>query len=391
MIPANVFYVSNRMKRLSDKKSIMIIAGEASGDLHGSKLVTAMRKRDKALFFCGIGGQALKDAGVRVLVNASELAVVGITETFSKIPNLLKGMAVAKKTLKTLHPDLLILIDFPDFNLNIAAFAKKLGIPVLYYISPQIWAWRPGRVKKIGKLVDHMAVILPFEEDFYRKHEISVTFVGHPLLDTDLPPRDTAMEEIVEGIPVIGFLPGSRDREIARHLPVMLEAAQILLRRIKNAKFIISLAPDVARKYVEEIVEKHKASAEFELVADDVEKVLEQSRFVVAASGTVTLETAISGTPMLIIYKVSPVSYWLGKALINVKHIGLVNLIAGREIVPELVQDKATPDRIANRVCAMLNDTSYLKRLKRELLSIKELLGGPGASERVADIAVGML
>jgi len=163
------------MEPLSEQKCVMIIAGEASGDLHGSRLVTAMRKRDNTLFFCGIGGQALKAAGVRVLVDASELSVVGITEAFSKIPNLLKGVAVAKKTLKRLLPDLLILIDFPDFNLNVAAFAKKLEIPVLYYISPQIWAWRPGRVKKIGKLVDHMAVILPFEEDFYKKHEIPVT------------------------------------------------------------------------------------------------------------------------------------------------------------------------------------------------------------------------
>jgi len=165
------------MEPLSEQKYIMIIAGEASGDLHGSRLVTAMRERNKALFFCGIGGQALKASGVRVFVDASELSVVGITEAFSKLPNLLKGMAVAKKTLKRLLPDLLILIDFPDFNLNVAAFAKKLGIPVLYYISPQIWAWRPGRVKKIGKIVDHMVVILPFEEDFYRKHEIPVTYV----------------------------------------------------------------------------------------------------------------------------------------------------------------------------------------------------------------------
>jgi lipid-A-disaccharide synthase len=369
----------------------MVIAGEASGDLHGSRLITAIQKRDNTLFFCGIGGQALKAAGVEILVDASALSVVGITETFSKIPNLLKGLTVAKKTLKKLLPDLLILIDFPDFNLNVAAFAKKLGIPVLYYISPQIWAWRPGRVKKIARLVDHMAVILPFEEDFYRKHAIPVTFVGHPLLDTNLDYEKKAFQKPKNDISVIGLCPGSRDREIARHLPIMLDAAQILFKRIRKVKFIISLAPDVKRKTVEEIVNKHKGAAHLEMVSGNVKKIFEKSKIVIAVSGTVTLESAISGTPMVIIYKVSPISYWLGRAMIQVKHIGLVNLITGKKIVPELLQDQASPTRIAETVFHMLDDASGLERLRHELLNVKDSLGGPGASQRVADIAIGML
>lgn len=373
------------------KKSVMIIAGEASGDLHGAKLVNAMRQKNHSLFFYGIGGQALKEAGVKILVDASELAVVGITEVFSKISGLLKGLSVAKRTLKAQRPDLLILIDFPDFNLNVAAVAKSLGIPVLYYICPQVWAWRSGRVKKIAKLVDHIAVILPFEEDIFKKHQVPVTFVGHPLLDNEHNLKNAALGKRAKQNTAIGLLPGSREKEIARHLPVMVDAAELLSARIKNLKFIVSAAPGMLKGYVEDIIAKRDALIDVELITGGVAKVFEKSRMVIAASGTVTLESAIAGMPMVIIYKVSPISYWLGRALIRVAHIGLVNLIAGKRLVPELLQQEASPERIAGTVFDMFNDDKGLERLKKELLSIRDALGGPGASERVAEIALSML
>jgi lipid-A-disaccharide synthase len=370
---------------------IMIIAGETSGDLHGAKLVSAMQKRNNGLFFCGIGGRALKETGVDILIDASKISVVGITEVFSKTPGILRGLRMVKKTLKTAPPDLLILVDFPDFNLHVASTAKKKKIPIRYYISPQIWAWRRGRVKKIGKLVDHMAVILPFEEEFYKEQHIPVTFVGHPLMENSLPSKDALSEKWLGNMPVVGLLPGSRHGEIARHLPIMLEAARILFQKVKPIKFVISLAPDVEEKYIKDMVKKFSGTGTFEIVSGDVRKIFEKSKIVIAASGTVTLEAAISGTPMVIIYKVSPVSYFLGKNLIRVQHIGLVNLIAGKEIVPELIQEAASPAGIANTVFKMLNDPSTLKTLSLELLSIRNKLGGPGASNRVADIAFGLL
>ena len=369
----------------------MIIAGEASGDIHGARLVKAMQQKDKSIFFCGIGGRYMKDAGVRVFADVSELCVVGVTEVVSKLPNLLRSLTGVKRLLKILRPDLLILIDFPDFNLRVAPVAKKVDIPILYYISPQVWAWRSGRIGKIRRLVDHMAVILPFEADFYRQHKIPATFVGHPLLDNVTAAMNEKPANQVGDMSVIGLFPGSREKEVARHLPIMLDAANVLNRKMKNLRFLISLAPTVKRSYIEELISKHKGDIRCELLSDDVDQVFKRCGFAIVVSGTVSLEAAIAGTPMVIIYRISPLSYLLGRAMIKVEYAGLINLIEGREVVPELIQDDAASENIAQTVFEMMKDPAGLEKLRDDLLRAVKKLGGAGASERTADIAMGLL
>ncbi len=375
----------------AEPKSIMIIAGEASGDQHGAKLVRAIRAGSREIHFFGIGGRAMREAGVEIMVESNRLAVVGITEVVSKASQLIHGMGVAKGLLKERSPDLLILIDFPDFNLHVAATAKKLGIPILYYICPQIWAWRPGRIKKIKQRVDHAAVILPFEAEFFSRHGVPVTFVGHPLLDGDSPGGVDCRSGADDGGRIIGLLPGSRDREIARLLPALFGAVKLLSRRADDLRFLVSIAPSINREFAEQLAENSGVAARIEWVEGGVETIFRQSRLVVAASGTVTMEAAICGTPMIIIYKVSPMTGWLARILAKVDHIGLVNLIAGKRVVPELVQRQASAANIADLVLQMLADDAGLDTMKKELLKVKTALGGPGASARAARIALDMI
>ena len=381
------------MMTTARRQGVMIIAGEASGDLHAANLVRAMRSQSSGseLLFCGIGGPAMEAAGVELLADAGRLSVVGITEVLAKGYHLLAGIRRAKKTIKERRPDLLVLIDFPDFNLHVAAFAKKAAIPVLYYICPQVWAWRPGRVKIIKKRVDHLAVILPFEADFFRRHQIPVTFVGHPLLDTKALPAESEPAPAADGSRTIGLLPGSRDKEIARLLPVMLKAAEDLARRDDRLRFMISVAPSTDPFTVRQLVDRHGGSAPVEIVEDGVERIFDKSILVVATSGTVTLEAALRGIPTVIVYKLSPLTYQLGKMLARVRFIGLVNLIAGREIVPELVQGKASAGNIAATAWELLSDDSRRLHVRQELLNVRKALGGPGASRRTARIALQMI
>ncbi|MBF0102943.1 MAG: lipid-A-disaccharide synthase [Desulfobacterales bacterium] len=382
-------------KHTSAYKRIMIICGEASGDLHGANLVHAMRQLDHSLQFYGIGGNRLHSAGVNIIYDARLLSVVGIWEVVSKLPVILKGLRTAKRFIQHHKPDLLILIDYPEFNLNVAKFAKKYHVPVLYYISPQIWAWRSERINIIKARVNHMAVILPFEAQFYEAHQVPVTFVGNPLLDK---PESEKKQTIATAkffkhpdTTFIGLFPGSRESEIYRHLSVMIEAANRISEQIQNVRFVVPVAPFLNKEIVKKTIKGLCKKAIIDITTFSVDKVLPYCSLVIAASGTVTLECAIAGIPMGIIYKMSPISYAIGKKLIRVNHVSLVNLIANERIVPEFIQHEANPETIANWVCHHLRDDNALKQIKINLKQLQEKLGQPGASLRTATIALQLI
>ena len=371
-------------------RKVMIIAGEASGDIHGARLVKAMQALRPGLEFFGIGGSVLRQAGVRITVDNSQLAVVGISEALSKLGILLRALKVAKGDLKRTRPDLLIVIDFPDFNLRVATMARKLGIPVMYYIGPQIWAWRTGRVKKIKKVVDHMVVIFPFEAAFYERRHVPVTFVGHPLLDgmTSMTCREAKEGPRGTGA-LIGLLPGSRNEEVRRLLPTMVQVADILSERMPGIRFAIPVASSVDRALVETIAEG--GATRFVILSDRLGDILDEATLLITASGTVTLEAAIAATPMIIVYKVSHFSYWLAKRLVRVEHIGLANLVAGKRVAPELIQHQASTDRIAHEALRLLRDENRLAEMRRQLGRVAQRLGAPGASQRAAQVAINLL
>ncbi len=376
-------------------RQIMIIAGEASGDMHGARLVRAMRELDPGLEFSGMGGRELAAAGVELLYDASKLAVVGLTEVLGHLGDILTARRTLLARMRDSRPALLILIDYPDFNLLLAARAKKLGIPVFYYISPQVWAWRSGRVKKIGRLADRVGVILPFEKEFYARRGVEVDFVGHPLMDavrTTMPrSRFLARHRIEPDSTLIGLLPGSRRREISSLLPDFLAAAERLARDSdRRYVFLVPRASTVSRRLLDQHgLAEYGRRLSCRVVDENRYDLMAACDAAVAASGTVTLELAILGTPAVITYRVSPRTYFLGRMLVrNIEFFSLVNLVAGRQVVPELLQDQVTPANIAAELEKMTGNDAVRDRIRQGLAKVTARLGGRGASRRAARIAL---
>ncbi len=380
-------------------KKVMIIAGEASGDMHGAKLVTAMLAKRPNLSFCGMGGKGLIAAGVDVLFDAKKIAVVGLAEVFSHLPDILRARKILRTTLMEERPSLLILIDFPDFNLMLAKFAKKLGIPVFYYITPQVWAWRTGRVKTIGERVDRVGVILPFEEEFFRNRGLAADYVGHPLLDSVNTTCDRDEFCRLHGIDTdqlcVGLIPGSRNKEIATLLPILLQTALRLQKKSrKKMVFLLPLASTISEEKIRENgLDDFGQELDVRLIKENRYDMMAACDAAIVVSGTVTLELALLDTPMVVVYKVSPATYRFGRMLINkdLKYFSLVNLITDSDVVPELFQSEVSPERIEEEVSTILFDSQQRNKMLQGLELVRNRMGEAGASDKAANLAFSLI
>lgn len=382
-------------------RKILVVAGEASGDGHAARLVAALKKELPRAEFLGVGGEALAAQGVRILWPAAQLAVVGLSEVAAKLPAVWGALRRLARALRDERPALAILVDFPDFNFWVARLARFYRVPVMYYVSPQVWAWRTYRVRTIARLVDRMAVIFPFEADFYREKGVPVEYVGHPLMETlpPLPPQAALLKKwgLKPRDFTLALLPGSRAGEIERHLPRMLQAAASIKKAIPETQFLLPLASTAPGELVEKMVLEEwpermgaglKPAPGIKIIRGQSYQALAAAHLAVVASGTATVEAALAGTPMVIVYRISPLSYRVGERLIRVEHVGMANLLAGERLFPELLQDDFTSENLVREVLSLVGDRERLKARRRGLAKIIERLGGPGASRRAARVAL---
>ncbi len=357
--------------------ALLIVAGESSGDLHGANLARALRELDPAVRLVGAGGPRMREAGVELVDDTTAYATIGAVDAFRQMHRYLRLYRLLGSALLRWKPDACVLIDYPDFNLRFAERARDVGTPVIYYISPQVWAWRPGRIRAIKRLVRKMIVIFDFEEELYRREGVDAVFVGHPLLDL-LPsaPRRSLREELrVETSPLLGLLPGSRPSQFRRLLPRMAKAAQIIRGELPEARFVVGCAS--------KIDPKQAMRPGLDVVWNRTPDVMASSDLILTASGTATIEAAIFGTPMIVTYVLNPLMVLAAKPFLRVRNYAMVNIVAGREIMPELYQFKARPEILAREALAILRE-GRLPRMRTELAEVRRRLGPPGASRRAA-------
>ncbi|MBI3766734.1 MAG: lipid-A-disaccharide synthase [Ignavibacteriales bacterium] len=363
----------------------MMIAGEASGDLHGSGVVRELKRRVPECEITGIGGDKMQAAGMDLVYHIRELSVMGFVEVIQHLPLLKSVERTLEALLKYRKPDVLVLIDYPGFNLRFARSARKHGIKIVYYISPQVWAWNPGRLRKMKDVIDKMLVVFPFEVDIYRREGIAVEFVGHPLLEVLGEPQGRAefckRYGFDENKRILGLFPGSRRQELESIFPVMLGAARMLKNR-NDVQVAVGVSSVLDFDFVKSFV---RDDLSVQLIQSATHDVMKNSDVALVTSGTATLETGYYRTPMVVVYRTSVLSYLVSKLLIRIKNIGLVNIVAGETVVPELVQSSATPQRLASEALKMLESERLREDIARKLGAIRERMGTPGASRRVAE------
>lgn len=359
---------------------VLLIAGETSGDAHAAKLVSQLKSINPSLQFTGMGQDQMRAAGVEILVDSKDLAVVGFIEIINSFNKIARSFKVIRQHIKQHKPALVILIDYPGFNLRMAKVAKKAGVKVLYYISPQLWAWHKSRVDIIRRCVDRMAVILPFEVDFYREHQVKANYVGNPLLSDlpEIPDKASAQKKlgIAANQKVIALCPGSRQSE----LKYLGQTLQDLVKQFPEYTFVVPAAPNLKINWPTVTV-----------VKDDFYTAIAASDLAVVASGTATLQVALTQTPMIIIYKGHWLSYLIAKYLVDVPMIGLCNIVAGKKVVPELIQNNASSDNIAAEIKKMLNDQNYYQTIKDDLQSVLEKMQADNIQTSISDLTLELL
>jgi lipid-A-disaccharide synthase len=381
---------------------IFLSAGEASGEHYGAALISALRQRVPNAEFFGLGGQRMEALGMRRIVRAEDVAVMGITEVILHMPRIYREYRKLKGSIRQERPDLAILIDFPDVNLSLARHLKAAGVPVLYFVSPQLWAWKKYRIRDVQQYVDRMLVIFPFEEAFYRSNGVQANFVGHPLADLPLPTigrEDFARENSLDPSKEwIGLLPGSRAKEIRLNLPEMVRTAQAL-QQDNPYEFLLPLAPTLTQAHRTEVQAMLPASSRI-TPTNDARATLYHARASMVASGTATVEAALIGNPFIVVYRVSPVSYAVARRVVDVPHVAMVNLIAGKRVVPELIQSDFTAANAVLHMRRLLNDEAARSEMQTSLHEISDMLKASGgdtegpvqtAIGRAAEAAVRML